>query len=650
MNSQQWTTIVLAMMCGIFVGSQINNSVRVIGIYHSTTSQLDAMGDMPLYEPPVVDHSTPAVIQRLSSSLQEAKEESQSVLEVPDQHQQQPPIRENGSSQFEPIPATTNIEPTFRMETSTDTTISHAVNPETITSLKSNQAHSYPLATKLSSRSTAENLTTATTDDQGRIPLATNLNASLSVGSRHRKSIVPRTLSPLDIKLLMNPPPTEETMNACLFIMDDTIRLMEWLAYHYTVLPLGHLVVAIDPKSKRIDKINSILNMWRDYITIDAYYNDTFLTLAPDEGWGRSVWGPNNRPRGWFKNKNGFTYRSQAHKRRQNFFSGYCFGELYEKNKRGWTILTDTDEFITFNYRYPETEDASKYDSETLYTSRDEIDLDRAMKLPVRDLLGNMTPRVTIAQYLATYDKVYAGTTKERCMRIPGLTFTSHESNASVISADSPDGMDGSHLMTLRQRKHAAKDGSFSKAMLHLRTATGKEWFQFGTVLNVHTPNRRMCGKTTKKSFSGSGADYISSLFRIHHYKAGTIESFLERAGDWRGGGLWRFYFDRSSDTVGENNDLTHWFKWFVDKVGRKAADTLLMQPLNETYEEIGNLRHIQEAKEKIAKLVPNLLGTGNSSNYLPPEPSYYNRTNHTIGACMYIRDGKTNPNFAVIL
>lgn len=638
MKSQQSTTIVFAILCGIFVGSQINNSVRVIGIYHSTTSQLDAMGDMPLYLPPVVDDSTPAASERMSSSLVAAKEESQSIIEATDQYQQpSPPTRDGGTSQFEPATENAKIEPTLKV--STDAKKSH-VHAETIVSRQSNEVHSQSPATELSSRNTAENPTTTTTGNQGRFPTPTNFTASGSVGNRNGKSIVSRTLSPLDIKLLLNPPPTEETMNACLFIMDDTIRLMEWLAYHYTVLPLGHLVVAIDPKSKRIDKINSILDMWREYITIDAYYNDTFLTLAPDEGWGRSVWGPNNRPRGWFKNKNGFTYRSQAHKRRQNFFSGYCFGELYEKKKRGWTILTDTDEFITFNYRYPETEDESKYDSETLYTSRDEIDMDRTIKLPIRDLLGNMTPRVTIAQYLVTYDKVYGGTPKEKCMRIPGLTFTSHESNASVIAADSPNGMDGNHLMTLRQRKHAAKDGSFSKAMLNLRTATGKEWFQFGSVLNVHTPNRRMCGKTTKKSFSGSGADYISSLFRIHHYKAGTIESFLERAGDWRGGGLWRFYFDRSSNTVGENNDLTHWFKWFVDKVGRKAADKLLLQPLNETYEEIGNLRHIKEAKEKIAKLVPNLLGTKNSSIYLPPKPSYYNRTNHTIGACMYIRDG----------
>jgi hypothetical protein len=103
-----------------------------------------------------------------------------------------------------------------------------------------------------------------------------------------------------------------QTMNACLFIMDDTIRLLEWLAYHYTVLPLGHLVVAIDPRSKRIEQINRILDMWRDYITIEAFYNDTFMaSLDQYEGWSRPVW-EKGRWRGWFKNKQGFVYRSQV--------------------------------------------------------------------------------------------------------------------------------------------------------------------------------------------------------------------------------------------------------------------------------------------------------------------------------------------------
>jgi hypothetical protein len=295
--------------------------------------------------------------------------------------------------------------------------------------------------------------------------------------------------------------------------------------------------------------------------------------------------------------------------RRQNFFSAFCFRDLYEKDKRDWTLLTDTDEFVTFNYRYPETEDPTKYDSETKQISRADVDIERARVIPFRDLLANMTKRVTIAQYLETYDDIVSAS-KGRpnyCMRIPGLAFSALESNDFEIARDFSSGMDGSNLMTLRQRQHAPKDGSFSKAMLHLRMADGINWFDRSSILNVHTPNRRMCG--IQKFPSGSGADYISSLFRIHHNKAGTVEAYLERAHDWRGVELWR-YFDRNVETVGENSDLTHWFKWFVDKVGEEAAGRLLLQSLNETYTEMGNLRLITEAKEKISRRVASLLGS----------------------------------------
>ena len=38
--------------------------------------------------------------------------------------------------------------------------------------------------------------------------------------------------------------------SACLLLKDNNIILPEWLAYHYTVLPLRRLIVAVDPSSK----------------------------------------------------------------------------------------------------------------------------------------------------------------------------------------------------------------------------------------------------------------------------------------------------------------------------------------------------------------------------------------------------------------
>ena len=59
---------------------------------------------------------------------------------------------------------------------------------------------------------------------------------------------------------------TNNSMSACLLIMDDTIKLTEWIAYHYTVLPLSHLIVAIDPASVLTSEIQHILSLWENHL------------------------------------------------------------------------------------------------------------------------------------------------------------------------------------------------------------------------------------------------------------------------------------------------------------------------------------------------------------------------------------------------
>ena len=54
---------------------------------------------------------------------------------------------------------------------------------------------------------------------------------------------------------------------ACLLVLDDTIRLHEWVAYHYTILPLTSLVIAVDPKSTNdsVAEIHATAAKWRDF-------------------------------------------------------------------------------------------------------------------------------------------------------------------------------------------------------------------------------------------------------------------------------------------------------------------------------------------------------------------------------------------------
>ena len=60
-----------------------------------------------------------------------------------------------------------------------------------------------------------------------------------------------------------NPPPSDgnKTFSACLLVMDDNHRLVEWLAYHYHVLPLRYIIVAVDPRSE--SSPTYLFNQWR---------------------------------------------------------------------------------------------------------------------------------------------------------------------------------------------------------------------------------------------------------------------------------------------------------------------------------------------------------------------------------------------------
>jgi hypothetical protein len=49
----------------------------------------------------------------------------------------------------------------------------------------------------------------------------------------------------------------------------------------------------------------------------------------------------------------------------------------------------------------------------------------------------------------------------------------------------------------------------------------------------IHTAQFNACG--SKTGAKALGTDYIAAVFRIHHHQ-GSLESFMERAGDYRGG------------------------------------------------------------------------------------------------------------------
>ena len=136
------------------------------------------------------------------------------------------------------------------------------------------------------------------------------------------------------------------TFSGCLLIKDQNDILPEWLAYHWTVLPLRRLIVAVDPLS--ITDPTPILDLYisKGLINITVWKNESYY------------WKDGNAPHEKLvfviTNQTDFKTVRNRYKHRQNVFYASCLQELHNKG-RSWTSVVDTDEYIAFNY-YDELE------------------------------------------------------------------------------------------------------------------------------------------------------------------------------------------------------------------------------------------------------------------------------------------------------
>jgi hypothetical protein len=115
-------------------------------------------------------------------------------------------------------------------------------------------------------------------------------------------------------------PDGNNTMSACMLVMDDNHRLTEWLAYHYHVLPLRFMIVAVDPRSEVAP--THILNEWRrrgmiiiEWNDRDFWRADLKLKEIPDDA--------------------GLQTKRDRHRGRQKYFYKQCLIQL----KRYMTLM-----------------------------------------------------------------------------------------------------------------------------------------------------------------------------------------------------------------------------------------------------------------------------------------------------------------------
>jgi hypothetical protein len=121
---------------------------------------------------------------------------------------------------------------------------------------------------------------------------------------------------------------SEESFSACLLIRDDNHWLIEWLAFHYHVLPLRDLIVVVDPRSKTSP--SRIFQRWEGYINIELR-NATQLDQDSSKALPVSL-----------HNSEGAKPGRDEHRRRQVYFYQECM-KTFSERRKNWVMLTDSD-------------------------------------------------------------------------------------------------------------------------------------------------------------------------------------------------------------------------------------------------------------------------------------------------------------------
>ena len=138
----------------------------------------------------------------------------------------------------------------------------------------------------------------------------------------------------------------EEGISACLLINDENPRLREWIAYHYTTLPLTSLIIAIDPAS-RSTPAQIILNWFKALGNPQQFFIKTWHEkhYLPQQIRGKCKYENEN-------NNSNDTQQNKClwhHRDRQQYFIMKCLEEYIKLNKT-WVLLTDVDEYILPNW------------------------------------------------------------------------------------------------------------------------------------------------------------------------------------------------------------------------------------------------------------------------------------------------------------
>lgn len=377
------------------------------------------------------------------------------------------------------------------------------------------------------------------------------------------------------------------SVRTCMLIRNDNHRLFEWLAYHYTVLPLRYIIVGSDINSTE-DPMD-VLKLWNGTeLSYYVWYADDFLKDI--------IYNSTNPSR-------------QFAERQAHFFLR-CMQKYYTDDNRGWLALADTDEYIKLNplddkkdeTYFPQGElrtvvfDSHTVQAQSRFLGKNETLLDRLWeKKRLRHILGldrspteNQTTPFKIPSVLEVMEDYASRHEINPCQTMARLQYSAVMDNINTLASSIchptvepsiASSLNVSQLTTMRYLYHYGADdftsNRWGKVLLDLRRIPASSLGTIGRFRNPHAPIVE-CGRPP------AVADVIS-LLRVNHY-LNDFSVYTGRKGDPRAKDgvrgskklMWsRLAHGRSEVTC---DHMAAWLNQFVHMFGIHRARLMLGQ------------------------------------------------------------------------
>jgi Glycosyl transferase family 2 len=353
---------------------------------------------------------------------------------------------------------------------------------------------------------------------------------------------------------------SHNTFSACMLIKDDNDLLNEWLAYHYHVLNLRYLLVAVDPSSATsptpiFDKWRRLTDLkiveWSDPNFMPKVFLLTGYHISPnliDGDASKSKWHEGHEDAEKVKADN---LQITNHRFRQVTFLAACLKHM-RNHKKTWTMHVDTDEFVVVNPLLRNT-------------TRANVQMVRIPKIEDKGSMLNV-----VKQYYQ--DSTLRQKYNYPCISMPRLLFGSVEfPDNATVPRGMPGYFDSSKLETIRWQYHTDyddKDRNAQPKVIVDVSVVDRDNDMFHKPFSIHRPSKYLCRRIDQLDFQQLQRYPIT----VNHY-TGSWERYFNKNDTRRSE---RAYNAKAYVAAGHDSWMTPWLSGFVKHVGSERAKELL--------------------------------------------------------------------------